>query len=176
MSEEYTPEEFAEDFLADSEDCLTPKPGKQLTQRVSKRELIQLVAKACRYKQHEVDDVLQGLWKVLNHQLEHGREFDFGGIFTAKLYKPAARRLWDNNKQDFKISSARPRLKLQPTAEYARYLWRGIHCPVNYMPAETVKSEPLLKAEFTQRWEQAYLLWYTEDQRRQAKKLIETKE
>ena len=171
-AKDYTAEEYYEDFVKDSEKPFV-KP-KALTQRISKKELYELIARECKYKKHEVQDVIEAFWNVLNFQLEHGREFDFGGIFTARMYKPHPRRLWDNNKQDFKISSARPRLKLQPTPEYARYLWRGIHCPVNYMPAETVNSEPLLKAEFTAIWSQAYDLWYAEDQRRQAKKLEET--
>lgn len=169
--QDYTPEEYYEIFVKDSENQLI-KP-KSLTQRISKKELVELIARQCKYKKHEVQDVLEGFWHVLNYQLEQGREFDFGGIFTARLYKPHPRRLWDNNKQDFKISSARPRLKLQPTPEYARYLWRGIHCPVNYMPAETVNTPPKLKAEFTTIWSQAYDLWYAEDQRRKAKKLEE---
>ena len=150
---EYSPEEFYQDFIKDSEN--PDKPSKQLTQRVGKQEMIAMVAKACRYPKHEVEDVLQGLWSAINYHLEQGREFDFGGMFTARLYKPFARRLWDNNIQGFKISSARPRLKLVATEAYSRYLHKGIHCPVNYFPAEKLRGQDKPKEVFTMQWKQA---------------------
>jgi hypothetical protein len=164
---DYSHEEFYRDFIQDFEN--PDKPTKLLTQRIGKQELIALVAKACRYPKHEVEDVLQALWDTINFQLEQGREFDFGGMFTARLYKPFARRLWDNNLQDFKISSARPRLKLVPTDAYARYLHKGIHAPVNYFPAEKLRGQDKPKEVFTMQWQQAYSLWEAEDKRRKAK-------
>lgn len=169
-TQEYSAEEFYQDFIKDSEN--PDKPSKQLTQRIGKQELIALVSKSCRYPKHEVEDVLQGLWNTVNYHLEQGREFDFGGMFTARLYKPFARRLWDNNLQGFKISSARPRLKLVPTEAYARYLHKGIHCPVNYFPAEKLRGQDKTKEVFTLQWKQAYNLWETEDKRRKSKDLV----
>lgn len=169
IQSDYTPEEFYEDFIKDSEIRVNPSNTKVLTQRISKKELLQLVSKACRHPAHAVEDVLGGLWGVLNQQLEQGREIDFGGIFTARLYKPFPRRLWDNNKQGFKVSSARPRLKLVPTDAYSRYLWKGIHCPVNYLPPEKLRNQDKSKEEFTIQWKQAYSLWDAEDKARKAK-------
>lgn len=166
---DYSPEEFYEEFVKDSEKQELLPEGKFVTQRINKKELTALVARACRYPKHAVEDVLTGLWETINYQLEQGREFDFGGMFTARLYKPFARRLWDNNKQDFKISSARPRLKLVPTEAYSRYLYKGIHCPVNYFPAEKLRGQDKSKEVFTLQWRQAYSLWEAEDQRRKSK-------
>lgn len=166
--DDYTPEEFYDEFLKDAENQET-KRKKYLTQRIGKKELYHLVSKQCRYPKHEVQDVLEAFWAVLNVQLEQGREFDFGGIFTAKMYRPFPRRIYDYNNQNFKISSGRPRLKLVPTDAYAKYLWRAVHCPVNYMPMERIRHQEKTKEEFTEIYEKAYKLWYDEDQRRQAK-------
>lgn len=168
--EDYSAEEFYEDFIKDSGE---EKKPKSITQRVGKKELIALVAKQCRYPKHEVEDVLKGLWDVININLEKGREFDIGGMFVARLYKPHSRRLFDWKNGGFRMTDPRPKLKLVPTDMYQKYLWRGIHCPVNYFPPEKTRHQDSSREEFTKILNDATIKWQEEDQRRQAKKLKE---
>lgn len=174
-SAEMTDEEFYDEFIKPTVER-KDKPNKKLTQRIGIRELYSLVAKESRYSAAEVEDVINAFWNVINVQLENGREFNFGGMFTARMYKPIGRRLYDPRQGGFRITDPRPRLKLVPTDEYKRYLHRGIHCPVNYFKPQTVRSQYQSPEEFTKEFTEAYDKWYTEDQRRQAKKLAEQSE
>lgn len=165
MISDYTEKQFVEEFLS-NKPVLQPKPTPQ---RVSDNELISLVAESCRYPKKDVQDVLNGLWSVLNTNLELGREFDFAGIFTAKLYKPFTRRLWDNNQQGFKKSSARPRFKLVPTDKYTRYLHKGIHAVVNYLPPQTLRESSMNVSDFSTVQSTAIAAWQAEENIRAAK-------
>lgn len=164
--QDYSDKEFLQEFISDQ---VIPS-NTFVAQRVTNNELIKLVAQGCRYPQSDVTDVLNSLWNVVNVNLEMGREFNFGGIFTAKLYKPSARRLWDNNRQDFKTSSARPRFKLVPAQQYARYLHKGIHAPVNYFPVQKSREMSFNKEEFSAIQSEAIAKWQLEENLRFKKK------
>lgn len=165
MISDYTEKQFVEEFLS-NKPVLQPKPTPQ---RISDNELVSLVAESCRYPKKDVQDVLNGLWSVLNTNLELGRDFNFGGIFTAKLYKPFTRRLWCNNKQDFKKSSARPRFKLVPTDKYTRYLHKGIHAPVNYLPPQTLRESSMNVSDFSRVQSAAIVAFKNEENNRVSK-------
>ena len=173
LQNDYTEEEFYEEFVKDSQKPLQPK---LLSQRIPDKELIARVASQCRYPKHEVQDVLKGLWDVINLQLEQGREINIGGMFTARLYKPFPRRLYDWKNEQFRITDPRPKMKLVPTDAYQKYLWKGIHCPVNYFPPEKTRHQDSTREEFTQILKDATIQWQTEQDRRNAKKLTEVKE
>jgi hypothetical protein len=165
--QDYTNEEYLSDILSSVKPASAPK---LLRQRVGKNELISLVAKDCRYPKHEVEDVLKGLWNVVNVNLERGREFDFGGMFTARLYKPHPRRIYDFKLEGFRITDPRPRLKLVSTDMYQRYLWKGIHAPVNYFAPKNLRNQFQSPEEFTEEYNNAYQQWLEEDNRRKLKK------
>jgi hypothetical protein len=163
--DDYTSGEFYNEFIAEAD--TKSDNNANMRQRINKAELTALLAAQCRYPRQDVEDVLRALWAVISEQLELGREFDFGGVFTAKLYKPHARRLYDYNKQDFKTSSARPRLKLVPTDKFARYLHKGIHAPVNYFPAQRSRESNLSPSDFVKVLEKAKVEYNAEQIRRQ---------
>ena len=165
--DDYTEEEFYEEFVKDSQ---KPLQQKLLSQRIPDKELIARVAKQCRYPKHEVQDVLKGLWDVINLQLEQGREISIGGMFTARLYKPFPRRLYDWKKEQFRITDPRPKMKLVPTDAYQKYLWKGIHCPVNYFPPEKTRHQDSTREEFTQILKNATSRWQVEEDVRIARK------
>lgn len=168
-SGEISDQEFYDEFV--SSDTSSSKVVF-LTQGINKAELVSLVAKASRYRKHEVEDVLNSLWDVINLQLEQGREIDIGGLFTARLYKPFPRRLYCTRLEDFRITDPRPRLKLVPTDMYQKYLWRGIHAPVNYFPPEKKRGGNLGKKDFTRVYQEGYLNWLREDKIRQQDKAV----
>ena len=167
--EDYSDDQYYHDFVAETVATTEEKPCL-LRQRVTKKELVALVAKASRYPQHEVEDVIKGLWTVINNELEQGREFDIGGLFTARLYKPFPRRIYDFKLEGFKMSDPRPKLKLVPTDMYQRYLWKGIHAPVNYFAPARIRNQGQSPEEFTLEYNTAYQKWLAEHQRREAKK------
>jgi hypothetical protein len=167
VEEDYTDEQYLCDILS----TIKVKPEKKLLrQRVGKNELTALVAKQCRYPKHEVEDVLKALWDVVNNNLEQGREFDFGGMFTARLYKPHPRRIYDFKLEGFRMTDPRPRLKLVSTDMYQRYLWKGIHAPVNYFAPKNLRNQFQSPEEFTEEYNNAYQQWLEEDNRRKLKK------
>lgn len=166
VEQDYTDEEYLSDILSSVKPTSAPR---LLRQRVGKNELISLVAKECRYPRHEVEDVLKGLWSAVNLNLEQGREFDFGGMFTARLYKPHPRRIYDFKLEGFRITDPRPKLKLVPTDMYQKYLWKGIHAPVNYFAPKTLRNQFQSPEEFTAEYNTAYQKWEEEDQRRKLK-------
>jgi hypothetical protein len=160
---DYSDEEFYEEFIKDSQ---KPLQRKLLSQRISDKELVARVAREIRYPKHEVQDVLRGLWDVINVQLEQGREINLGGLFVAKLYKPFPRRLYDWKKEQFRITDPRPKLKLVPTDAYQKYLWKAIHAPVNYFPPERIRNQDMNREQFTTVLADATQKFNTEDQRR----------
>jgi hypothetical protein len=144
--QEYSDQEFYEEFVKDSQ---KPLQLRLLSQRIPDKELIARVAREIRYPKHEVQDVLKGLWDVINVQLEQGREINFGGLFIARLYKPFPRRLYDWKKEHFRITDPRPKLKLVSTDAYQKYLWKAIHAPINYFPPEKVRNQDMNRQQFT---------------------------
>lgn len=170
---DYTDEEFYEEFIKDSQ---KPLKKKLLSQRMPDGELIARVAKECRYPKQDVQDVLKAFWDVLNVQLEQGREINFGGLFIARLYKPYPRRLYDPQAEQFRMTDPRPKLKLVPTDAYQKYLWKAVHCPVNYFPPERVRNQDSTREQFTQILNEATNRWKEEEKRREEKKLNEEKE
>jgi hypothetical protein len=164
----YTDEEYVEDFLQDSS-----KPFKDpslLSQRIPKKEFMKRIAHACRYPVHEVEDVFEGMMKVINEEFERGREVFFDPLFSVRLYKPFTRRIYDNKLGGFKTSSARPRLWLRTSDEYLRYSRYGMHSPVNYLPPSK-SGDPLLnRYGFTEALRKATELWKEEESKREAKR------
>lgn len=173
VENDYSDEEFYEEFVKDSQ---KPIQKKSLSQRIPDKELIARVARASRYPKHEVEDVLKGLWDVINLQLEQGREINIGGMFTARLYKPFPRRLYDWKQEQFRITDPRPKMKLVPTDAYQKYLWKGIHCPVNYFPPERTRHQDSTQEQFTKILTDATVLWQAEHDERKTRKLNEAKE
>lgn len=173
QSDDYTDEEFYEEFIKDTQ---KPLKKKLLSQRMPDGELIARVAKECRYPKQDVQDVLKAFWDVLNVQLEQGREINFGGLFIARLYKPHPRRLYDPQAEQFRMTDPRPKLKLVPTDAYQKYLWKAVHCPVNYFPPERVRNQDNTREQFTQILNEATNRWKEEELRRAERKLNEEKE
>ena len=68
------------------------------------------------------------------------------------------------------MTDPRPKLKLVATDAYQRYLWKGIHAPVNYFPPAKLRHQYQSPEVFTAEYNTAYQQWEAEDQRRQAKK------
>lgn len=166
----YTNEEFAQDFLLDNpepdyiEDI---KSQKFITQRVWLKELSKLVARKARYKQYEAEDILKALFEVINEQIELGRDIQFGDLFSIGMYKPKPRRLFDFETQGFKMSSARPRLRLTPNWKYRQYLERGLHSPVCHFPSESMREGTWVNREkFTKTLKAAIDQYEQEVQRR----------
>jgi len=165
---DYTDEQFAEDYLQEAGKPF--KDPKLLSQRIPKKELFRRIAHKCRYPAHEVEDMFTAMMQVCTEELERGREVFFDPLFAVRLYKPHARRLYDWKKDDFKTSSARPRLTLRPSDEYLTYTRYGIHSPVNYLPP-TRATDPLMnRTQYTEAIQKATQLWKEEEDRRKAKK------
>ena len=164
----YTDEEFAEDFLQDSSRPF--KDPSPLSQRMPKREFMKRISHACRYPVHEVEDVFEGMIKVINTEFERGREIFFDPLFSVRLYKPHTRRIYDHKLGGFKTSSARPRLWLRPSDEYTRYTRYGMHSPVNYLPPSKSGDPLLTRYEFTEALQKATELWKEEESRREVKR------
>lgn len=168
--DEFTDEEFYDLCIKDIAEQ-EHKNKKWITYRLHEKEVIARVARACRYAKHEVEDVLKGYYKVLNEQLDQGREFSIGGMFTVAMYKPAVRRIWDDRQQKYRLGAARPKLAMRPTDEYQLYLWRGYHGPVIYFPPEKTRGRKKDKYTFTAQYSEAYQKWFEEDTRRKAKEV-----
>lgn len=166
-SDTYTDEDYYNDFVVDHPD-FTKKP-KLISQRISLREMSDMVAKHTRYKPHEALDILTGLVAVMNNEFDNGRDFVFGELFSVGLYKPKPRRLYDHRMQGFKISSARPRLRITTTEAYSTYLRYAIHAPVNYLPPTDMRNGWYSRAKFTELLTTAQQKCKQEQDRRDAK-------